>query len=107
MAHPRELPIPRPVANEQKAFEIARVWIVAGGGQYVSLATNVMGDGRAWGILLANLARHAAAAAQQTRGIDANQTLAQIKEAFDTEWANPTDTPSGEVIRNPRSEPPK
>jgi len=106
MPHPRELPIPRPVANEQKALEIVRVWI-AGGGQYVSLSTNVMGDPRAWGILLTNLARHAAAATQQTRGMDASETLAQIKAALDAEWANPTDKTRGEVITKSPPETPE
>jgi len=101
MPHPRELPIPRTLTNEPKAFELARLWGVAGGGQYVSLTTAVIADPAAWGILLVNLAKHAANAYQQTKGLDANQTLVRIKAAFDAEWANPTDKPTGEVIKNP------
>ena len=106
MPHPRELPIPRPCANEQKAFELARIWIVAGGGQHVSLSTGVVGDPRGWGILLVNLAKHVANAYQQVRGLDANQTLAGIKAAFEAEFANPTDTPVGEVMKKPESDKP-
>jgi hypothetical protein len=107
MPHPRELPIPRPVTNDQKAFEIARIWIVAGAGQYVSLATGVVGDPKAWGVLLVNMAKHVANAYQQVRGLDANQTLAGIKAAFEAEWNNPTDKPTGEVIDKSQGENPK
>src|SRR5688572_1304275 len=107
MPHPRELPLPRPVANEPKAFELARIWIVAGGGQYVSLSTGIVGDPSGWGILLVNLAKHVANAYQQVRGVDANQTLAGIKAAFEKEWNSPTDNPTGEVMKNPLDENPK
>jgi hypothetical protein len=104
MPHPRELPMPRSLSNEPKAFEIARIWGVAGGGQHVSLSTNVIADPSAWGILLVNMAKHVANAYQQTKGLDANQTLAGIKAAFDAEWASPTDKPVGEVVKNPQAE---
>ena len=97
MAQPNELPIPRAIASDPKAFELARLWIVAGGGQHVSLTTNIVGDSKAWGILLANLARHVANAYHQTRKVDPAQTLNGIKAAFDAEWANPTNNPTGEV----------
>jgi len=57
--------------------------------------------------LLVNLAKHVANAYHQTKGVDPNQTLAGIKAAFDAEWANPTDRPTGEVIKNPQRENPK
>jgi len=107
MPHPRELPIPRPVANEQNAFELARIWIVAGGAQYVSLSTGVVGDPKGWGIMLVNLAKHVANAYHQTRGIDATQTLEGIKAAFEKEWNTPTDKPMGEVMQRPQPENPK
>lgn len=99
--------MPRPLVNEPKAFEMARVWAVAGGGQYVSLSTNVIADPASWGILLVNLAKHVANAYQQTKGIDADQTLTRLKAAFDAEWASPTDKPIGAVVPNPQSENPK
>jgi len=106
MPHPRELPIPRQIANEQKAFELARIWIVAGGGQHVSLTTGIVGDTKGWGVLLVNLAKHVANAYHQTRGLDPNQTLAGIKAAFDAEWTNPSEQPTGEVVnKNPPQNP--
>ncbi|HEV8379886.1 MAG TPA: DUF5076 domain-containing protein [Tepidisphaeraceae bacterium] len=107
MPHPRELPIPRPIANELKAVELARIWAVSGGGQHVTLSTAIMPDPAAWGILLVNLAKHVANAYQQTKGIDSNQTLTRLKAAFDAEWTSPTDKPVGAVIQNPQSENPK
>ena len=106
MPHPRELPMPRPLVNEPKAFELARVWVVAGGRQHVSLSTGVIGDPVAWGILLVNLAKHVANAYHQTKNLDPNQTLAAIKAAFDAEWASPTDKPVGEVVKKPEPEKP-
>jgi hypothetical protein len=99
--------MPRPLTNEPKAVELARIWAVAGGGQYVSLSTAVMPDPAAWGILMVNLAKHAANAYHQTKGLDPNETLNRIKAAFDSEWASPTDKPTGEVVKNPQGENPK
>jgi hypothetical protein len=96
--------MPRPLVNEPKAVELARIWAVAGGGQHVSLTTKIIPDPAAWGILLVNLAKHVAMAYQQTKGLDANETLNRIKSAFDSEWTSPTDKPTGEVIRQPPSE---
>ena len=107
MPHPKELPIPRPIGSDPKAFELARIWIVAGGGQHVSLSTGVVGDPTGWGIMLVNLAKHVANAYHQTRGIDPNQTLDGIKAAFEKEWTNPTDKPMGEVMKKPQAENPK
>ena len=104
MPHPRELPMPRPLINEPKAIELARIWAVAGGGQHVSLTTSAIADPAAWGILLVNLAKHVASAYQQTKGLEAHETLNRIKSAFDSEWTNPTDKPTGEVIKNPPTE---
>lgn len=101
MPHPRELPIPRQIANEQMAIEIARIWIAAGGGHHLSLTTNLVGDPKAWGIMLVNLAKHVANAYHQSRGADPEQMLAGIKAAFDAEWANPTNQLGGEVVKPP------
>ena len=105
MPQSNEIPIPRAVANDPKAFELARLWIVAGGGQHVSLTTNIVGDHKAWGVLLVNLAKHVANAYQQARGTDPTQTLSGIKAAFDAEWANPATKPVGELAKPPGANP--
>src|SRR5829696_1887018 len=107
MPHPRELPMPRPLINEPKAVELARIWAVAGGGQHVSLTPAFTPDPASWGIMMVSLIKHVASAYHQTKGLDPNETLNRIKASFDSEWSNPTDKPTGEVIARPPGEPPK
>jgi hypothetical protein len=107
MPHPKELPIPRPCANEEKAAELARIWMSGRGGQHVSLSTGVVGNPNGWGVLLVNLARNVADAYKQTLGLDPDQTLAGIKAAFEKEWNSPTTRATGEVVKNVPRENPK
>jgi len=94
--HIRELPIPDAAAQDDKAIEIVRVW-AAGGQQHVSLAAVLWEDPAAWGILLVDLAKHAASSYEQMSGQDRNAALARIKNGFDAEWGSATDMPSGNV----------
>jgi Domain of unknown function (DUF5076) len=71
-----------------------RVW-VANKGQYVSFRVGVWKDPAAWGIMLADLAKHAANAYQQEENRDRLETLQRIKAPFDAEWASLTDEASG------------
>jgi hypothetical protein len=92
--NPKELVIPPAVHSDPKAKELLRVW-AAHGKQHVSLATLVWEDPAAWGIMVVDLCRHVALAFQQTTGRDPVEVLARIREGFDAEWEEPTDTPSG------------
>jgi hypothetical protein len=47
---------------------------------------------RAWGLLLADVARHAAKA-YANEGHNPADVLARIRQLLDAEFANPTDTP--------------
>ncbi len=49
-------------------------------------------DPAAWGLTLVDVARHAANAYEK-EGRDRDVTLKRIREAFDAEWFNPTNTP--------------
>ena len=51
-------------------------------------------DGRMLGLVLADLARHVAAAFAESSGWDAQQALAKIHEAWEAEWSHPTDVPT-------------
>jgi uncharacterized membrane protein len=93
-----DLPIPAAVQQDGKSVELARIW-AAGGKQYVSLATGVWSDPAAWGIMLADLARHIADAYWQAESRDPTDVLARIKQGFDAEWGEPTDRPDGELKR--------
>jgi hypothetical protein len=92
----KELVIPPAVMSDPRAVELARVW-VAGGSQHVSIATSAWEDPAAWGLMLADLARHIARAYHEVEGRDPSAVLACIRSGFDAEWHHPTDDPVGGV----------
>lgn len=98
MAENDQLLIPDAAKKDPRSFELLRVWI-ANKGQHVSLRTDVWKDPSAWGILLADLARHVANSYQQDGGLDRLKTLQQIKTALNVELSSPTDEPSGQIAR--------
>jgi hypothetical protein len=84
---------PPPVATSNpEAVEILRVWAAPGSPQQLTLRT-CWEDPGAWGLLLADVARHAAQAYER-EGQDAEQVLRRILELFDAEWSSPTDDPT-------------
>src|ERR1700726_2883397 len=93
----KNLSIP-PVAQRDKAsFEVMRVWI-AEQGQHVSIQSGAWDDPFAWGIVLADLARHIAHAHQmQNSKVDPEAFLARPLEGFQAEIEDPTDEPEGEI----------
>jgi hypothetical protein len=93
---PRELPIPAAAVADENSLELVRVW-AAMNEQHVALVTEVWTDPGAWGILLVDLARHAARAYQQTTGIGQEEALSRIREAFDAEWSTPA-TDTGSIV---------
>lgn len=90
-AQASELPLPPTIADAEKAMEMARIWIVDGD-QHVVLSPNLWKDPAAWGLMLADLARHVAAA-YAAKGQDRGAVLGRIREALDAEWTAPTDKP--------------
>jgi len=95
MAKSDEVEIPSAASEDPQSFELMRVWM-ANQGQHVSLRLGVWDDPAAWGILLADLARHVADAYQQTEGLDPLRTLQRIKAGLDAEWDSPTNDLSGD-----------
>lgn len=89
---------PPPAAGrDQAAFELLRVWI-AEQGQHVSLRSGVWDDPFAWGIVLADLARHILNAESLARkNIDKEEFLRRLIEGFEAEIESPTDEPEGEL----------
>lgn len=87
-----ELPIPDVAQQDPKSIELLRVW-VANQEQHVSLRAGVWSDPAAWGIMLADLARHISNAYNQEIGLDPNQSLERIKAGLEAEWDSPTDYP--------------
>lgn len=89
---------PPPAANRDKAaFELLRVW-VAESGQHVSLRTGTWQDPSAWGVVLADLARHIVnAEAMRNKSINREEFFDRMLEAFDAEIESPTDDTEGEL----------
>jgi hypothetical protein len=89
---------PPPAAGLDKAsFELLRVW-VADQGQHVSLRSGVWEDPFAWGIVLADLARHIVnAEALARKDLDKDAFFARLLEGFEAEIESPTDEPEGEI----------
>lgn len=93
----RSLSIPPAAQRDKASFEVMRVWI-AEQGQHVSIQSGAWDDPFAWGIVLADLARHVANAHQmQNLKIDREAFLERLLEGFHAEIENPTDEPEGEV----------
>jgi hypothetical protein len=99
MAADKVLSIPPEAQRDKASFEVMRVWI-AEQGQHVSIRSGAWEDPFAWGIVLADLARHIALAHQlQKEGTDPDAFLERLLEGFHAEIDNPTDEPEGEVTQ--------
>jgi hypothetical protein len=99
MAADKFLDLPPAAQRDKAAFEVLRVWI-AEQGQHVSIRSGAWEDPFAWGIVLADLARHIALAHEiQNNSTDKEAFLARLLEGFDAEIENPTDEPEGEVAQ--------
>jgi hypothetical protein len=101
MAPPKQLEIPPAAAQDKASFEVLRVW-VAEQGQHVSLRSGAWEDPFAWGIVLADLARHIALAHKLQPGkkpTDPAAFLERLLEGFQAEIENPTDEPEGEITQ--------
>jgi Domain of unknown function (DUF5076) len=83
---------PPPIASENdQSVEVLRVWAASGQQQQVALKTTWK-DAGAWGLMLADIARHAANA-YEGEGHNRAEALARIRQLFDAEFADPTDEP--------------
>ncbi len=83
---------PPPIATSNpEAIEILRVWAAPGEPQQLTLRTCWKEPG-AWGLLLVDIARHAAQAYER-EGHDESEAIECIRELFDAEWSSPTDDP--------------
>jgi len=89
------LDIPPAAQRDRASFEVMRVWI-AEQGQHVSIQSGAWDDPFAWGIVLADLARHIALAHQMQ---NPKVFLERLLEGFQAEIDNPTDEPEGEITQ--------
>ena len=99
MPSAKQLDIPPAAARDKSSFEVLSVWI-AEKGQHVAIRSDAWDDPFAWGIVLADLARHIALAHNlQNPGSDSEVFVERLLEGFHAEIENPTDEPEGEVTQ--------
>lgn len=97
MASQKFLDPPPAAKRDPKAFELLRVW-VAEEEQQVALRAGAWEDPYAWGVVLADLARHIVnAEALADPSLDRNQYLQRLLEGFDDELQEPGDETEGEM----------
>jgi hypothetical protein len=96
MAQSDQLRVPESARTDAKSFELLRVWI-AHQDQHISLRVGVWKEPEAWGMMLADLARHIAAAFEQSEKRDPEEMLTRIKAGFEAEMASPTEEVHGEL----------
>lgn len=94
MSLEHQLPIPPSAIGDKEATELLRAWI-ANNSLHCSLNLGCWGDDEAivWGILLSDVARHVADSLEQQQGMKKADTLAKIREHFNTELDLPTAPP--------------
>ena len=85
MAQSDQLRVPEPARTDAKSFELLRVWI-AHQDQHISMRVGVWKEPEHWGMMLADLARHIAAAFEQSEKRDPEETLARIKAVSRPRW---------------------
>src|SRR3984885_1651030 len=89
MAGPKEQPLPPDVIGREDATEVLRAFVVDGG---LSIAfTRAFEEPDMWGLLLVDIARHAARAYAQESAYTEEEALARVVDMFEAEIDRPTD----------------
>src|SRR5271154_1931784 len=89
MAGPKEQPVPPDVIGRDDATEVLRAFVLDGG---LSIAfSRAFEEPDIWGLLLVDVARHAARAYARESAFTEDEALARIVEMFEAEIARPTD----------------
>jgi Domain of unknown function (DUF5076) len=89
MAGPQEQPLPPDVVDREDATEVLRAFVLDGG---LSIAfMRAFEEPDMWGLLLVDIARHAARAYGRESAYSEDEALNRIVEMFEAEIARPTD----------------
>jgi hypothetical protein len=90
MAGPHQQPLPPDVIDREDATEVLRAFVIDGG---LSIAfQRAFEEPDMWGLLLVDIARHAARAYARESDYSEEDALERIVEMFEAEIARPTDT---------------
>jgi len=85
----KEQPLPPDLMGRDDAIEVLRAFVVDGG---LSIAfTRAFEEPDMWGLLLVDIARHAARAYARESGYTEDEALRRIVDMFEAEIARPTD----------------
>src|SRR6201991_4269047 len=90
MAGPREQPLPPDVIGREDATEVLRAFVLDGGLAIAFMRAFEEPD--VWGLLLVDVARHAARAYARESDYSEEEALSRIVEMFEAELARPSDT---------------
>jgi hypothetical protein len=86
---PKEQPMPPDVLGREEAVEVLRAFVLDGG---LSISfTRAFDDPSMWGMLLVDIARHAARAYEKEGAMAESEALARIVEMFQAELDDVTD----------------
>ena len=89
MAGPKEQPLPPDVIGREDATEVLRAFVLDGG---LSIAfTRAFEEPEMWGLLLVDIARHAARAYARESDYSEEEALESILDMFEAEINRPTD----------------
>jgi hypothetical protein len=98
-----ELSIPGAALDDGASVEMIRVWIASKRlhcsikvGMYQE--SSKVREQKAWGIILADVARHVASALESGYGMDRQSVLHEITRAFNSELAQPTSPVEGQFV---------
>lgn len=97
-------PIPEAALRDENAVEMLRVWI-AERGLHCSLKVGMyremmnVPEEKAWGTILADVAKHVASALQSGYSIDSVESLQKIRDSFIKELGAPTSEAKGDFVR--------
>ena len=89
MAGPKEQPLPPDVIGRDDATEVLRAFVIDGG---LSIAfQRAFEEPDIWGLLLVDVARHAARAYARESEFSEEEALQRIIDMFEAEISRPTD----------------
>lgn len=98
-----ERPVPDAALRDKDAVEMLRVWIAERKlhcsmkiGMYQE--TMNIPEGRAWGVILADVTRHLASALNEEYSVDRVEVTRAIRESYLKELDNPTSKPEGNFV---------
>lgn len=98
-----ERPIPEAAIRDKESVEMLRVWIAE---QKLHCSMKIgmyretmdVSEEKAWGVILADVSRHIAAAMEENYGLNQSDVINKIREHYLTELGDPTSRATGKFV---------